>query len=77
MDNATNKEILDFLMERFKIEREKFDRSGVYAFTQRLLAIIQIRLRGVHLLRNRQHLCLTMVHFQNQMIITEQRMLRK
>ena len=24
------KEFLDFLLERFKIEREKFDRSGVY-----------------------------------------------
>ena len=33
-----NKDFLDFLLERFKIEREKFDRSGVYAFTQRLLA---------------------------------------
>jgi len=32
------KEFLDFLMGRFKIEREKFDRSGVYAYTQRLLA---------------------------------------
>lgn len=26
-------EFLDFLLERFKIEREKFDRSGVYAYT--------------------------------------------
>ena len=28
-------ELLDFLLERFKIEREKFNRSGVYAFKQR------------------------------------------
>ncbi len=33
-----NKEFLNFLLERFKIERDKFDRSGVYAYSQRLLA---------------------------------------
>lgn len=37
MNNLTNKEFLDFLLERLKIERDKFDRSRVYAFTQRLL----------------------------------------
>lgn len=31
--NKADKEILAFLLERFKIEREKFDRSGVYALT--------------------------------------------
>ena len=42
MNNPTNKEFLDFLLERFKIEREKFDRSSVYAYTQRLLAYMNI-----------------------------------
>ncbi len=36
MGNMSSKEFLDFLLNRFKIEREKFDRSGVYAYTQRL-----------------------------------------
>lgn len=41
-----NKEFLDFLLKRFKIEREKFDRSGVYAFTQRLLAYNSNKIEG-------------------------------
>lgn len=40
------KAFLDFLLERFRIEREKFDRSGVYAFTQRLLAYNSNRIEG-------------------------------
>lgn len=36
MDNK--KAFLQFILERFKIERKKFDRSGVYDYTQRLLA---------------------------------------
>lgn len=39
-------ELLDFLLERFKIEREKFDRSGVYAYTQRLLAYNSNKIEG-------------------------------
>lgn len=46
MGNLTNKEILGFLLERFKIEREKFDRSGVYAYTQRLLAYNSNKIEG-------------------------------
>lgn len=46
MNNFTNKEVLDFLLERFKIEREKFDRSGVYAYTQRLLAYNSNKIEG-------------------------------
>ena len=41
-----NKEFLDFLLRRFKIEREKFDRSGVYAYTQRLLAYNSNKIEG-------------------------------
>ena len=41
-----DKEFLDFLLERFKIERKKFDRSGVYAYTQRLLAYNSNKIEG-------------------------------
>lgn len=37
---------LNFLLERFKIEREKFDRSGVYGYTQRLLAYNSNKIEG-------------------------------
>lgn len=37
---------MDFLLERFKIERDKFDRSGVYAYTQRLLAYNSNKIEG-------------------------------
>lgn len=40
------KEFLDFLLERFKIERQRFDRSGVYAYTQRLLAYNSNKIEG-------------------------------
>lgn len=39
-------EFLDFLTDRFKIERKKFDRSGVYAYTQRLLAYNSNKIEG-------------------------------
>lgn len=37
---------VEFLLERFKIERDKFDRSGVYAYTQRLLAYNSNKIEG-------------------------------
>lgn len=37
---------LDLLLERFKIEKERFDRSGVYAYTQRLLAYNSNKIEG-------------------------------
>ncbi len=40
------KDLLDFLLERFKIERNRFDRSGVYAYTQRLLAYNSNKIEG-------------------------------
>lgn len=40
------KEFLNFLLERFKIERERFDRSGVYAYTQRLIAYNSNKIEG-------------------------------
>ena len=41
-----NKELLDFLLKRFQIERQRFDRSGVYAYTQRLLAYNSNKIEG-------------------------------
>lgn len=41
-----NKEFVDFLLERFKVERQRFDRSGVYAYTQRLLAYNSNKIEG-------------------------------
>jgi len=43
---SSDKEFLGFLLERFKIEKEKFDRSGVYAYTQRLLAYNSNKIEG-------------------------------
>lgn len=43
---SNNKEFLEFLLERFKVERERFDRSGVYAYTQRLLAYNSNKIEG-------------------------------
>ncbi len=46
MGGISRKEFLDFLLNRLKIEREKFDRSGVYAYTQRLLAYNSNKIEG-------------------------------
>ncbi len=46
MGGISSKEFLHFLLERFKIERDKFDRSGVYAYTQRLLAYNSNKIEG-------------------------------
>lgn len=43
---SNDKEFLKFLLERFKIERGRFDRSGVYAYTQRLLAYNSNKIEG-------------------------------
>lgn len=42
----SKKDFLQFLLERFQIERKKFDRSGVYAYTQRLLAYNSNKIEG-------------------------------
>lgn len=46
MSNFSNEDFLKFLLQRFKIERERFDRSGVYAYTQRLLAYNSNKIEG-------------------------------
>lgn len=46
MGNDRSKDFLDYLLKRFRIERDKFDRSGVYAYTQRLLAYNSNKIEG-------------------------------
>lgn len=46
MNSISEKEFLDFLLKRFKIEQDKFDRSGVYAYTQCLLAYNSNKIEG-------------------------------
>ncbi|MDE6750723.1 MAG: Fic family protein [Lachnospiraceae bacterium] len=46
MSNEAKNDFVNFILERFKIEREKFDRSGVYAYTQRLLAYNSNKIEG-------------------------------
>ncbi len=46
MNAVDQKEFCDFLIKRFQIEKNKTDRSGVYAFTQRLLAYNSNRIEG-------------------------------
>ena len=40
------RDFIQFLQERFQIERKKFDRSGVYGYTQRLLAYNSNKIEG-------------------------------
>lgn len=42
----TQNDFLHFLLERFRIERKKNDRSGIYAYTQRLLAFNSNKIEG-------------------------------
>ena len=46
MENDHEKQLLNFITERFQIERKRFDRSGIYALTQRLLAYNSNKIEG-------------------------------
>lgn len=46
MRDTNREDFLHFLMERFRIERRKSDRSGIYAYTQRLLAYNSNKIEG-------------------------------
>ena len=39
-------EFKEWLLERFQIERKRFDRSGVYAYTQRVMAYNSNKIEG-------------------------------
>lgn len=43
---SADNEFLSFILERFQIERKRFDRSGIYAFTQRMLAYNSNKIEG-------------------------------
>lgn len=43
---GSNSEFMDFLLKRFRIEKKRFDRSGVYAYTQRLMAYNSNKIEG-------------------------------
>ena len=70
----TTTEFIQFLLERFQIEWKRRDRSGIYGLTQRLLAYNSNKIEGSALTEVCRHLSLIPAHFQNQMIITEQKM---
>lgn len=46
MSDFINKNFLDFLLKRFRIEKDRFDKTGVYAYTQRFLAYNSNRIEG-------------------------------
>lgn len=46
MNHIQTTEFIQFLQDRFQIERKRFDRSGVYGFTQRLLAYNSNKIEG-------------------------------
>ena len=46
MSSCKDREFLNFLLDRFKIDRKRFDKSGVYAYTQRLLAYNSNKIEG-------------------------------
>ena len=46
MSETEKRAFIDFLKQRFQIEQEKRDRSGVYAYTQRMLAYNSNKIEG-------------------------------
>lgn len=46
MDNKENREFKEWLVKRFTIEKAKFDRSGIYAHTQRAMAFNSNKIEG-------------------------------
>ena len=76
-DNNEDKKFLSFILERFQIERKRFDRSGIYVFTQRMLAYNSNKIEGSTLTEEQQPLYLTQVLYLNQKIIIDLKMLKK
>lgn len=46
MEKEQDKDLIQFLLQRYQIERKKFDRSGIYGYTQRLLAYNSNKIEG-------------------------------
>lgn len=71
------KEFLDYLLERFQIERKKFDRSGIYGYTQRLLAYNSNKIEGSTLTEEQTASLFDTGFCREQMITTEQKMWKR
>ena len=65
------------LLERFKIEHTKRDRSGVYGFSQRLLAYNSNKIEGSTLTEEQTASLFDTVSYLKPMIITEPKMSKK
>nr|WP_330424601.1 hypothetical protein [Dorea sp. AM58-8] len=65
------------LLERFKIEHTKRDRSGVYGFTQRLLAYNSNKIEAARSPKNRPPRFLIPVSYLKPTIITVPKMSKK
>ena len=65
---------IQFLLERFKIEHSKRDRSGVYGFTQRLMAYNSNKIEGSTLTEEQTAPSLIPESSQNLKTITVQKM---
>ena len=65
--------INDFLIERFKIEHNKRDRSGIYATTQRLLAYNSNKIEGSTLTEEQT----ASLFYQNQTFTIELKTLKR
>lgn len=46
MEKEQDKDLIQFLLQRYQIERKKFDRSRIYGYTQRLLAYNSNKIEG-------------------------------
>lgn len=77
--SSDNEKFLSFILEKFQIERKRFDCSGVYAFTQRLLAYNSNKIEGSTLTEEQTaySIYLILVLYLSQKNITEPKMLRK
>ena len=82
-------EFIEYLIQRFKIEQQKRDRSGIYGFTQRLMAYNSNKIEGSTLTEEQTASLFdtgtlprplhssTLVSYQRQMITIVQKMLKK
>ena len=68
---------IQHLLERFEIEHAKRDRSGVYGFTQRLMAYNSNKIEGSTLTEEQTASLFDKEFYRNLMIITAQKMWKK
>lgn len=68
---------IQFLLERFKIEHSKHDRSGIYGFTQRLMAYNSNKIEGSTLTEEQTASLFDTGVLPKSEVITVQKMLKK